>query len=154
MACATGGGGCHGAWQTGAVPANPAGLHSFAGHELCAPVALASGASQQSQSQVLLVNPGCQLQPLYLDLHETACLYKTVEQAQCFLKHLTQALKAQVAALQVLDKLDLNDGTVQHVVLASIPPQEIVPAEVRASHQCLHVLSCLSTSLAVVDYHW
>ncbi|KAL0053523.1 hypothetical protein WJX82_006983 [Trebouxia sp. C0006] len=30
---------------------------------------------------------------------------------------------------KVLDKLDLNDGTVQHVVLASIPPQEIVPAE-------------------------
>ncbi len=61
MACATGGGGCHGTWQAGAVPANSAGLHSFAGHELCASLALASGASQQSQSQVLLVNPGCQL---------------------------------------------------------------------------------------------
>ena len=55
-----------------------------------------------------------------------------------------QALKAQVAALQVLDKLDLNDGTVQHVVLASIPPQEIVPAEVRGSRHCLHVPYCLS----------
>ena len=58
MACGTGGGGCYGAWQTGAVPANSAGLHSFAGHELCAPLALASGASQQSQSQVLLIKPG------------------------------------------------------------------------------------------------
>jgi hypothetical protein len=59
-----------------------------------------------------------------------------------------------VAALQVLDKLDLNDGTVQHVVLASIPPQEIVPAEVRGSHQCLHVLYCLLTYLAVLDDQW
>ncbi len=59
-----------------------------------------------------------------------------------------------MAALQVLDKLDLNDGTVQHVVLASIPPQEVVPAEVRGSRQCLHVPFCLSTYLAVVDYHW
>ncbi len=39
MACGTGGGGCHGAWQTGAVPANPAGL-------------------QQSQSLDLLIKPG------------------------------------------------------------------------------------------------
>ncbi len=58
MACGTGGGGCHGAWQTGAVPANSAGLHSFAGHELCAPLALASGASQQSKSLDLLIKPG------------------------------------------------------------------------------------------------
>ena len=27
--------------------------------------------------------------------------------------------------MQVLDKLDFNDGVVQHVVLASIPPQEV-----------------------------
>jgi hypothetical protein len=57
MACATGGGGCHGTWEAGAVPADPAGLHSFAGHELCAPLALASGASQQSPPQVLLIKP-------------------------------------------------------------------------------------------------
>lgn len=52
-----------------------------------------------------------------------------------------------MSALQVLDKLDLNDGTVQHVVLASIPPQEIVPAEVRGAHQCLHVPYYLPTYL-------
>lgn len=102
MACGTGGGGCHGAWQTGAVPTNPAGLHSFAGHELCAPLAPASGASQQSQSQVLLVNPACQLQALYLDSLENACQYKTVEQAQCSLKHLIQAFDS------IPDLLDLS----------------------------------------------
>lgn len=59
-----------------------------------------------------------------------------------------------MTALQVLDRLDLNDGTVQHVVLASIPPQEIVPAEVTGSRQRLHVPYCLLTYLAVLDYHW
>ena len=30
----------------------------------------------------------------------------------------------EVTAMQVLEKLDFNDSTVQHVVLASIPPQQ------------------------------
>ena len=51
-----------------------------------------------------------------------------------------------MVCLQVLDRLDFNDGTVQHVVLASIPPQEIpsLPTEV------LHTPSvCLTQGIAL-----
>ncbi len=41
-------------------------------------------------------------------------------------------LNSFLDGLQVLDRLDFNDSTVQHVMLASIPPQDTsaVPAEV------------------------
>ena len=42
-----GGGGCDGAWQAGAVPSNPAGLHCPAGNQLCAPLEPAATPSQQ-----------------------------------------------------------------------------------------------------------
>ena len=44
--------------------------------------------------------------------------------------------------MQVLEKLDFNDSTVQHVVLASIPPQDppAYPAQVCAPCLPLHAL--------------
>ena len=42
-----------------------------------------------------------------------------------------------MTTLQVLEKLDFNDNTVQHVVLASIPPQQPAAATPEVNCSCV-----------------
>ena len=55
--------------------------------------------------------------------------------------HTVNQVTLEVTAMQVLEKLDCNDSTVQHVVLASIPPQQpaaSTPEVSSSSLPCIH----------------
>lgn len=59
----------------------------------------------------------------------------------------------EVTAMQVLEKLDCNDSTVQHVVLASIPPQQPVASTPEVNLQpALHVLHPPSLRACLFPY--
>lgn len=56
----------------------------------------------------------------------------------------------EATTLQVLEKLDFNDSTVQHVVLASIPPQQ--PAASMPEVNCSGVIGPTFDSSPVLSY--